>query len=121
MPLYKYMDEGTGQGVRYVTVLDRGGNPIEYEIPVEDARMRYPEKARIRVNKDTGVGDEFSWYFTVEHMPIDTEGDAMEYGRVASFQEALDYATFAALHPESFDHHGCQCIAVAARYREASA
>lgn len=119
MSRYRYADEGSIGGVRHVTVLDRGGNPQEYNIPIDEARLRYPESPRIKIAKDTSVGDDYSWYYTVEHMPIDLDAGSMEYGRVESFAMALDYAITAALYPEDFDHHGCQCIAVAAAYREA--
>ena len=37
-----FADEGTIDGISYVTVLDGGYNPIEYEIPREQAERDYP-------------------------------------------------------------------------------
>lgn len=34
-------DEGIVDGVQYVTVLDEGYNPIEYEVPEDVARLTY--------------------------------------------------------------------------------
>lgn len=38
---YVMVDEGTIDGVQYVTVLDGGGNPQEYNITRADALARY--------------------------------------------------------------------------------
>lgn len=38
-----FIDEGTVDGIRYVTVLDNGGNPIEYNIDYETALATYGE------------------------------------------------------------------------------
>jgi hypothetical protein len=40
-PVY-FADEGTADGVQYVTVFDSGHNPIEYEIPRDQAERDYP-------------------------------------------------------------------------------
>jgi hypothetical protein len=34
--------EGKVDGVHYVTVLDAGGNPLEYNLTVSEAHDRYP-------------------------------------------------------------------------------
>lgn len=39
--VYKFVDEGTVGGVQYVTVLDAGGNPQEYNLPRHEALGRY--------------------------------------------------------------------------------
>jgi hypothetical protein len=39
--LYTFSDEGTIDGVRYVTVLDEGGNPIVYNIDFQQAKTDY--------------------------------------------------------------------------------
>jgi hypothetical protein len=36
-----FVPEGSMGGVRYVTVLDSGGNPLEYNAAEDDARARY--------------------------------------------------------------------------------
>lgn len=38
---YRFSDEGRVDGVRYVTVLDDGGNPVEYNIAYDDAVSKY--------------------------------------------------------------------------------
>ena len=39
---YQYSHEGIVGGVQYVTVLDAGGNPVEYNVEFDDAVRRYP-------------------------------------------------------------------------------
>lgn len=38
---YRFADEGTIAGVRYVTVLDEGGNPVEYNVEYVRAHREY--------------------------------------------------------------------------------
>lgn len=42
---YTYSLEAKVEGIQYVTVLDEGGNPIEYEIPYMDAYARYGDES----------------------------------------------------------------------------
>lgn len=65
-------------------------------------------RRRISIRRDTSIGDGYSWFFTVEHVPAGE--DAMEYGSLATFEEALHAAEWSALHPEQFDHWDCQCF-----------
>lgn len=39
--LHTFVESGVIDGVRYVTVVDRGVNPVEYDIPIDDARSEY--------------------------------------------------------------------------------
>lgn len=41
MEAYRFAAEGSVNGVEYVTVLDSGGNPVEYNITAEKASERY--------------------------------------------------------------------------------
>jgi len=41
---FTFSDEGTIDGVQYVTVLDLGWNPMEYNIPLSDAIARYGQR-----------------------------------------------------------------------------
>ena len=38
---YEYTDEGTVNGVRFVTVLDDHDNPVAYHMPFDDAYAEY--------------------------------------------------------------------------------
>lgn len=40
---HTFHDEGTIAGIRYVTVIDAGGNPIEYNVEWEYAVAEYGE------------------------------------------------------------------------------
>jgi hypothetical protein len=41
---HRFIDEGTFDGVQFVTVLDEGFNPQEYNIPLDQARRDYHEE-----------------------------------------------------------------------------
>ena len=41
MEAYRFVREGAVDGIQYVTVLDSGDNPVEYEITLEHANERY--------------------------------------------------------------------------------
>jgi hypothetical protein len=42
---YQFVNDGLIDGVQYVTVVDEGGNPIEYGIPLEQAEDEYGPEA----------------------------------------------------------------------------
>lgn len=41
---YKFVPEGFAYGSEYVTVLDNGDNPIEYQLPIATAKAVYGDK-----------------------------------------------------------------------------
>lgn len=38
---FRFVDEGLVHGVQYVTVVDEEGNPMEYNISLEEAEIAY--------------------------------------------------------------------------------
>lgn len=43
MPKYRFVSEGRDEFTEYVTILDRGDNPIEYNVPIDRANREYGE------------------------------------------------------------------------------
>jgi hypothetical protein len=57
---FSFVSEGRIGAIEYVTVLDAGGNPQEYNLPREEAEARYGPTAKIRVTDVAGTGGEFT-------------------------------------------------------------